>query len=142
MVLGRRLWNPCHCMRFMVKSPLSHLARSLCGRCSKGKGKGIQGTRPRAREEVVSFLPRAPHVLSRAQIPPSPSPFNACHAGYLARSYVTSQFKTAQNAELCGSKFYHAQPYYTFIMLVSSHRRLKNEIYYSFIALASLFIKG
>ena len=33
-------------------------------------------------QAFLSFLPRAPHVLSRAQIPPSPSPFNACHAGY------------------------------------------------------------
>ena len=34
----------------------------------------------------VSFVPflspsRAPHALARAQIPPSPSPFNAGHAG-------------------------------------------------------------
>ena len=31
-------------------------------------------------QAFLSFLPRMPHVLSRAQIPPSP--FNACHAGY------------------------------------------------------------
>ena len=30
---------------------------------------------------VIPCLSRAPHALSRAQIPPSPSPFNACHAG-------------------------------------------------------------
>ena len=33
-------------------------------------------------QAFLSFLPRAPHALSRAQISPSPSPFNACHAGY------------------------------------------------------------
>ena len=45
----------------------SNLVRnSLCGRRSKGKGKGI-----RARDLSPS----------RAQTPPSPSPFNACHAG-------------------------------------------------------------
>ena len=32
-------------------------------------------------QAFLSFLPRAPHALSRAQIPPSP--FNACHAGYI-----------------------------------------------------------
>ena len=44
---------------------------SLYGRRSKGKGKGIEGARPRAREEGGAC----------AQIPPSPSPFYACHAG-------------------------------------------------------------
>ena len=36
------------------------------------EGVGNKGARPRA---------RAPHTLSRAQIPPSPSPFNVGHAG-------------------------------------------------------------
>ena len=62
---------------------------SLRGRRSKGKGKGKGRKNTREgggrREEggrgfpFLSFLPRAAHALSRAQI--SPSPFNACHAG-------------------------------------------------------------
>ena len=38
----------------------------------------------RGKERSVPFLSpsRAPHALARAQIPPSPSPFNAGHAGY------------------------------------------------------------
>ena len=63
---------------------------SLRGKLSKGKGKGIraqdhaQGRREEGGGEgFLSFLPRVPHALSPAQIPPSPSPspFNACLAG-------------------------------------------------------------
>ena len=61
------------------------LQSSLRGRRSKGKGKGIRARdHARGRREegnFLSFLPRAPHAFSRAQIPPSPSPFKACHAG-------------------------------------------------------------
>ena len=64
--------------------PLNLGADSLPGRRSKGKGKGIRA-RDHARgrrEEGNAFLyilPRAPKFpLSRS---PSPSPFNACHAG-------------------------------------------------------------
>ena len=43
------------------EGPERHVFRSLRGRHSKGKGKGIEGARPRAREEGnLSFLPRAP----------------------------------------------------------------------------------
>ena len=58
---------------------------SLRGRRSKGKGKGKgrentrEGGGRREEGDFLSFLPRAAHALSRAQI--SPSPFNACHAG-------------------------------------------------------------
>ena len=51
------------------------------------EGEGKEGARQRAREEGggerVPFLSpsRAPHALSRAQILPSPSPFNAGHTG-------------------------------------------------------------
>ena len=34
-----------------------------------------------SKQAFLSFFPRA---LSRAQIPASPSPFNACHAGYIS----------------------------------------------------------
>ena len=34
-------------------------------------------------QAFLSFSPRPTHVLSRAQIPPSPFPFNACHAVYV-----------------------------------------------------------
>ena len=56
------------------------------------KGRGRELGRETTREEegggepfFLSFLSpsRAPHALARAQIPPSPSPFNAGHAGYL-----------------------------------------------------------
>ena len=53
---------------------------SLRGRRSRGKGKEIRArdrARRRREEENLPFL-----SPSRAQIPPSPSPFNACHAGY------------------------------------------------------------
>ena len=40
-------------------------------------------------QAFLSFPPRATHVLSRAQIPPSPFPFNAFHAGYVnTTSYI------------------------------------------------------
>ena len=48
---------------------------SLCGRRSKGQGKELG--RETAREGEGT-----PRALFRAQIPPSSSPFNACHAGY------------------------------------------------------------
>ena len=32
---------------------------------------------------MVACVAGAPHALARAQIPPSPSPFNAGHAGYI-----------------------------------------------------------
>ena len=52
----------------------------------KGEGEGEGGIWARARvcgaRDALSPS-RAPHALSRAQIPPSPSPFNAGHAGYL-----------------------------------------------------------
>ena len=54
---------------------------SLRGRRSKGKGKGIRArghARGRRGTAFLFFLPRG----SRAQIPPSPSAFNACHASY------------------------------------------------------------
>ena len=38
-------------------------------------------------QAFLSFLPRAPHALSRAQI--SPPPFNACQAGYDCNVFVT-----------------------------------------------------
>ena len=38
-------------------------------------------------QAFLSLLPRAPHTLSRAQISPSPSPFNAGHAGYSQGGY-------------------------------------------------------
>ena len=37
-------------------------------------------------QAFLSFFPRVPHMLSCAQIPPSPSPFNAGHTG---RKYQT-----------------------------------------------------
>ena len=40
-------------------------------------GDHVQGRREEG--DFLSFLPRAAHALSRAQI--SPSPFNACHVG-------------------------------------------------------------
>ena len=40
-------------------------------------------------QAFLSFPPRATHVLSRAQIPPSPFPLNAFHAGYVnTTSYI------------------------------------------------------
>ena len=64
--------------------------RSLRGRRSKGKGK-----RPSAREEGGGEPFLSP---SRAQIPPSPSPspFNACHAGYMFRKQRTLPMLTAK----------------------------------------------
>ena len=56
--------------------PRSRPGPNLRGRRSKGKGKGIRA-RDRARGRKGT-----PRALSRAQIPPSPSPFNACRAGY------------------------------------------------------------
>ena len=41
------------------------------------------------------FLPRAPHVLSHAQIPPYPSPFNACHAGYRMTDWLILKNQTS-----------------------------------------------
>ena len=38
-------------------------------------------------QAFLSFLPRAPHALSRAQI--SPPPFNACQAGCDCNVFVT-----------------------------------------------------
>ena len=57
----------------------------------KGRGRGNFCGREQAKkmektiaylQAFLSFLRRAPHTLSRAQIPPSPSPFNTDHAGY------------------------------------------------------------
>ena len=55
---------------------------SLRGRRSKGKGKGI-----RARDHALP---------ARAQIPPFPSPFNACHAGYARPDSIYSIVASAQ----------------------------------------------
>ena len=58
----------------------------------EGEGEGNLGretTCERGGRRFLSFLPHAPHALSHAQILPSPSPFNACHTGYLTQSYVT-----------------------------------------------------
>ena len=55
-----------------------HPKSSLRGRHSKGKGKGI-----RARDHARGSREKVPFLSpSRTQIPPSPSPFNACHARY------------------------------------------------------------
>ena len=43
-------------------------------------------------QAFLSFPPSATHVLSRAQIPPSPFPFNACHAGYVNTTYYIFPF--------------------------------------------------
>ena len=69
------------------------LTASLRGRRSIAKGKGIRARdHPRGRREegFLSFLPRTPHSLSRAQIRPSPSPFNTCHAGYITEITLKS----------------------------------------------------
>ena len=55
--------------------------------------------------------------------------------------------QVARNAELYGSKFYQAQQYPSILVTHLSCffcliEDLKNELYYSFIALVSLFIKG
>ena len=53
--------------------------------------------------------------------------------------------KSPLNAELCGSKFYHAQQYPSIPITIRFAcffwSEIKNEIYYSFIALLSLLIK-
>ena len=68
---------------------------SLRGRRSKGKGKGIRGRdRARGRREEGGGEPFL--SPSRAQIPPSPSPFNACHAGYVFRKQRTLPMLTAK----------------------------------------------
>ena len=54
----------------LLGKQVSRNQNSLRRRRSKGKGKGI-----RARDHAPFLSP------SRAQIPPSPSPFNVCHAG-------------------------------------------------------------
>ena len=72
---------------FLSKCLSPQRVTSLCGRRSEGKGKGIrvQHHARRRREEGggVPFL--SPwcdlHAIACAQIPPSPSPFNAGHTG-------------------------------------------------------------
>ena len=77
-----------------VNNALS-MFRSLRGRRSKGKGKGISGRdRARGRREEGGGEPFL--SPSRAQIPPSPSPFNACHAGYVFRKQRTLPMLTAK----------------------------------------------
>ena len=82
----RRLCGLCgHQLVFSVQNNLDRdLLKivSLRGRRSRGKGKEIRApdrARRRREEENLPFL-----SPSRAQIPPSPSPspFNAFHAGY------------------------------------------------------------
>ena len=88
----------------MIHSILKRPSNSnLRGRRSKGKGKGIRAREPaRGRREEggtknttltpinmlmkrrsIDYLSplRAPHALAHAQIPPSPTHFNAGHAG-------------------------------------------------------------
>ena len=62
-----------------------NLIASLCGQRWKGKGRAEFG---RA---------RGPFSFARAQIPPSPSPFNAGHAGYL----IARQVRTWVVLEKC-----------------------------------------
>ena len=54
------------------KKPCNLIASLLCGQRWKGRGRGNLG----------------PFLLARAQIPPSPSTFNAGHAGYLIARQV------------------------------------------------------
>ena len=78
--------------RFFPRTPLrinkeqsnltGHARPSLRGRRSKGKGKGIR--------ERDHALP------ARAQIPPFPSLFNACHAGYARPNSIYSIIASAQ----------------------------------------------
>ena len=60
---------------------MSSFQTSLRGQRSKEKGKGI-----RTRD----------HALSHAQIPPSPSPFNACHVGYFRLLSASQTVKEMQ----------------------------------------------
>ena len=59
----------------------------------KGRGRELIRARDRAREEGGGEPFLSP---SRAQIPPSPSPFNACHAGYVFRKQRTLPMLTAK----------------------------------------------
>ena len=58
---------------------LFHLARVAGVR--KGRGRKLRAQDRAQGRRFLSFLPRA---RSRAQIPSSPFPLNACHAGYLS----------------------------------------------------------
>ena len=62
----------------------SNRASSLRGRRSKGKGKGV---RPRAFSLARSRAPK---------IPPSPSPFNACHTRYWGSPERRDEFGKSQ----------------------------------------------
>ena len=80
-----RPWGRASPYKHLLSSPLS-IGFSLNGRREKGKGKGIEGARPReggGEEWNLPFLFFLLHALSHAQISPSLSPFNACHAGYI-----------------------------------------------------------
>ena len=63
----------------------------------KGRGRELGGETAREgggrREEGGGEPFLSP---SRAQIPPSPSPFNACHAGYVFRKQRTLPMLTAK----------------------------------------------
>ena len=80
-----RPWGRASPYKHLLSSPLS-IGFSLHGRREKGKGKGIEGARLReggGEEGNLPFLFFLLHALSHAQISPSLSPFNACHAGYI-----------------------------------------------------------
>ena len=82
-----------------VVTVFSHFNSSLRGRRSKGKRKGI-----RARDHACPSRARIPP-------PPSPSPFNACYAGYFNRYWYP--YQAVQKWFYCLAQRWLSSQYYS-----------------------------